>query len=367
MTALFVYLKFKRKGSFFMAEAKQNKNGTWTVLVYSHTITQNGKPKRIYQRFTSDKKKECEQMAKEFEVNRKYQKLPTGMTVSEAIQKYIDLKSNILSPSTIRAYRIIQKSKYPLIGHIRLNKLTNEMIQSEINQEAAKHSPKYIRNIYALLTASLEMFAPEFHTHFSYPDCRKKDISIPSAADINALLAASPSDDQSLAVKLAAFLGLRRGEICGLHVDDIDLWNEKISVRRSVVLTPEKKWIEKVPKTKAGRRDLLIPAVLRADLEKAVEGKAHSDKLLSISPSQISDSFETMRKQAKINYCTFHALRHYYASVMLANNVPNKYAMEMMGHETENMLNRVYQHTMSEKKKKVASQIDAYFSETFLQ
>lgn len=42
-----------------MAEAKRNKNGTWTILVYSHTITKNGKPKRIYQRFTAEKKKDC--------------------------------------------------------------------------------------------------------------------------------------------------------------------------------------------------------------------------------------------------------------------------------------------------------------------
>lgn len=350
-----------------MAEAKQNKNGTWTILVYSHTITKNGKPKRIYQRFTAEKKKECEQMAKEFEVNHKQAKMPNDLTVSEAVGKYIDLKSNILSPSTIRAYRIIQRSKFPQIGHIRLNRLTNELIQSEINQEAAVHSPKYIRNIYALLTATLDMFAPEFRIHISYPDHRKKDISIPSAADIGTLLAVSPSDDQSLAVKLAAFLGLRRGEICGLHAEDVVLAEDKICIRRSKVLTPDKKWVEKVPKTKAGRRDLVIPSVIRSDIEKALEGKSPSDSLINLSPSQVSDNFETMRKQAKIDHCTFHSLRHYYASVMLANNVPNKYAMEMMGHETENMLNRVYQHTMSEKKKKVASQIDAYFSETFVQ
>ncbi len=181
-----------------MAEAKQNKNGTWTILVYSHTITKNGKPKRIYQRFTAEKKKDCERMAKEFEVNRKKDKLPNDLTVSEAVKKYINLKSNILSPSTIRGYQMIQKTKYPIIGHIKLNRLTNELIQSEINQEVAKHSPKYIQNIYALLTASMEMFAPEFRYHFSYPDYRKKDIDIPSESDIRLLLDVSPLADQSL-------------------------------------------------------------------------------------------------------------------------------------------------------------------------
>lgn len=349
-----------------MAEAKQNKNGTWTILVYSHTITKNGKPKRIYQRFTAEKKKDCERMAKEFEVNRKQDKMPNDLTVSEAVKKYIDLKSNILSPSTIRGYQMIQKTKYPIIGHIKLNRLTNELIQSEINQEAARHSPKYIRNIYALLTASLEMFAPEFRYHFSYPDYRKKDIDIPSADDIRRLLDVSPLADQSLAVKLAAFLGLRRGEICGIHVDDVDMGSKILHVRRSVVLSPDGKWVEKPPKTKAGRRDMVIPPIILDDVNAAMDGKSKTDKLVNLNPSQISDYFDTMIRQSGINKCTFHSLRHYYASVMLANNVPNKYAMEMMGHETENMLHRVYQHTMNDKKKAVASQINQYFSDNFI-
>ena len=52
---------------------------------------------------------------------------------------------------------------------------------------------------------------------------------------------------------------------------------------------------------------------------------------------------------------------------MLANNVPNKYAMEMMGHETENMLQRVYQHTMDNKKKEISHQLNQYFSDNFVQ
>ncbi len=349
-----------------MAEAKRNKNGTWTILVYSHTITKNGKPKRIYQRFTADKKKDCERLAKEFELNRKHEKLPNDLTVSEAVAKYIALKTNILSPSTIRSYELIQKTKFPLIGHIRLNKLTNELIQSEINQEAAHHAPKYIRNIYGLLTVSLQMFAPEFRTHFSYPDYRKKEIVIPSADDISRLLRLSAPFDQILAVKLAAFLGLRRGEICGIHVNDVNLSNGRLHVRRSVVLANDKTWIEKEPKTKAGRREMVIPPFLEEDLQKAIAGKLPNDKLVHLTPNQISDNFETMVKQAGIPKCTFHALRHYFASVMLANNVPDKYAMEMMGHETTNMLQRVYQHTMQEKKKAVASQINQYFSDTFI-
>ena len=350
-----------------MANAKKNKHGTWTILVYSHTITQkNGKEKRIYQRFTAKNKKDCERMAKEFEVNKKPEKIQTDMTIYEAIKSYIEIKSNVLSPSTLRSYNLMLETKFPLIKDIKLTKLTNENIQREINTEAATLSPKYIRNIYGLLTATLQMFAPSFKTHFSYPDYRRKEISIPTTAEINQLLSI-PNEpfEQLLAVKLAAFLGLRRGEICGIHVSDIILPTRQIYIRRSVVLSPDKQWIEKEPKTKAGRRELLIPEILIDDISKALEGKNPEDKLISLTPSQISDRFKTMIKQAKISKCTFHSLRHYFASIMLANNIPNKYAKELMGHETSYMLENVYQHTMNAKKRAISNQINDFFSSEF--
>ena len=46
---------------------------------------------------------------------------------------------------------------------------------------------------------------------------------------------------------------------------------------------------------------------------------------------------------------------------MLSMGVPDKYAMERMGHASTNMLKNVYQHTMSEKSREVAASIDAFF------
>ena len=46
---------------------------------------------------------------------------------------------------------------------------------------------------------------------------------------------------------------------------------------------------------------------------------------------------------------------------MLALGVPDKYAMERMGHATNNMLKTVYQHTMKSKQNEVASMVDNYF------
>lgn len=46
---------------------------------------------------------------------------------------------------------------------------------------------------------------------------------------------------------------------------------------------------------------------------------------------------------------------------MLALGVPDRYAMERMGHATPNMLKAVYQHTMQHKSREVSDQVNSYF------
>ena len=46
---------------------------------------------------------------------------------------------------------------------------------------------------------------------------------------------------------------------------------------------------------------------------------------------------------------------------MLSLGVPDKYAMQRMGHATPNMLKNVYQHLMDDKNEEVTEQINRYF------
>ena len=48
---------------------------------------------------------------------------------------------------------------------------------------------------------------------------------------------------------------------------------------------------------------------------------------------------------------------------MLEKNVPNKYAMERMGHATDYMLKKVYQHTFDKAHKRFEKDIEDYFDE----
>lgn len=93
------------------------------------------------------------------------------------------------------------------------------------------------------------------------------------------------------------------------------------------------------------------------------EAAADADRLMHITPTELTKRFCILIKKSGIPHCRFHDLRHYNASVMLSLGIPDKYAMQRMGHATPVMLKRVYQHLMDEKEKEVADQMTAYMEQ----
>lgn len=337
-----------------MAKAKQLPSGKWRTRVYSHTEIVNGKEKRIYESFTADTKKESEFMAAKFAMD-KNSITKANMTVQEALESYINNKSNILSPATIRPYRLNAKNHYNSIKHIPVDKLTSAMVQAEINALVGKGlSPKTIRNIYMLLISALKEAKPELKIDCKLPQKDKRRITVPTKLDIKKLLEQAKGDpEMTLAIKLGAFMGLRRSEVCAITYDDVDFENKKLFINKALVINEKKEYVVKGTKTASGTRVLDIPEVVLADLKSV-------PLPLGIKPSQVSDRFIDIAKRGEVK-CRFHDLRHYYASVMLSLGVPDKYAMERMGHATPDMLKTVYQHTFEDKQAEITSKLDAFF------
>ena len=100
-----------------------------------------------------------------------------------------------------------------------------------------------------------------------------------------------------------------------------------------------------------------MPGKVAELLEKADEN-GYAVKLTAIS---ISKRLDTVMKKAGIPHIRFHDLRHYYASVCLLLNMPERYAMEFMGHSTPGMLKK-YQHIMDDEKKRLGDQLSNYFN-----
>ena len=334
-----------------MANAKKLKSGNWRVLAYvGKHVTKSG-----YKSFTAPTKKEAERLAAAFTPPEPQGDTP-NITVGQAIDNYIAMKDAVLSPSTIRAYKIVRHTMLQSLMEIAVFELTQSDVQQAVNQDAAAgKSPKTLRNAHGLLRAAIGMERPDFALHTTLPQKKKPDIKIPTKEEIDQLIAAADPELAS-AIQLAAVLGLRRSEICALEWDDIQ--NGILTVNKASVRDSENQWKIKAPKSYAGYRILTLPDILSKQFEKRGNGK-----IFSFKPDDISWHFSSLQRRCfgAVRY-RFHDLRHYNASVMLALGIPNKYAMERMGHASDNMLKAVYQHTMQDKQKEIAEQLNRFFN-----
>lgn len=340
-----------------MAKAKKLPSGRWRVRV---CLGKDENGKYIYRSFTEDTKKEAEYSAAEFLMEFREENSPKNRTLLDACESYIASKDKVLSPSTIRGYATITKNRLPKLMKMRLMDIKQADIQAAINEDAITHSPKSVRNAHGFISAVFALYRPDFTLHTTMPAPHSKAVHVPDNAEISRLISCIDDSELLKAVMLAAFGSLRRSEICALTVEDV----QGDTVRVCKAMIPDKDHVYVVKnsaKSKAGNRTITLPH----EVIKKLVPMDGTDRIVNITPHQISKKFSRILKENGIPHFRFHDLRHYQASILHAMGVPDKYIMERGGWKTSGTLKNIYQHTMDEKRKNVEIQICHFFATEF--
>jgi len=284
------------------------------------------------------------------------------MTVGEAIDAYIDNLTGVLSQSTIRRYRKDREKFFRSLMSVKLSEWTQPAIQFAVSSEAKKYAPKSIHCAHGLLSAALDIYLPDFVLKTNLPPIPEPDLMIPEEKDVQALLMRIEGTWLEAAVLLGACGGMRRSEICGLKFTDINTERNSITIRRAVVKDENGKWVvQERTKTVKSKREVLLPAFI---IDKLLRLPHDSEFIINRVPDTVSKEFIDARDAIGLK-CRFHDLRHYNASIMLALNIPDKYAMERMGYSTPATLKKVYQHTMAGKRAEVNDAINSHMNSMF--
>lgn len=333
-----------------MAKAKQLPSGSWRVRVYDNELK-----KQIS--FTSKLtgkagKAEAELMAREYQLGRK-QKREQGRTVGECIDEYIAIKENILSPTTIEGYRKEKRNSLADLCSIPVSELTETQIQAHINRLALTKSPKTIRNAHGLLSAALNVYAPDMRLRTTLPQKQKKIKQLP---EVSAIMEALRGTDIELPCLMALWLGMRMSEIRGAKRSNIH--NGVLTIKDTVVNVAGKPVEREQTKTVESTRMLPIPKPL-LDMINALPPE--QDIIITMPDYTIRKHLYALQEEKQLEHFSFHDLRHLNASVMLALGIPDKYAMERGGWSSNNIMKSVYQHTFSEERKAADEKINNYF------
>ena len=267
------------------------------------------------------------------------------------LDHYIEAKQNVLSPTTITNYKKIRRLDFQRLMIVPVRELTSERMQVEINIMAATKSPKTVRNAYGLITAALAMYAPEIHLRVTLPKKKQVAYNLPTTEQIYTMLNHA-SENLTTAIMLAAFCGLRRGEIAALTSDDVH--DNVIHVKAAAVRGADGKMTIKAPKTYTSDRYIPMPDFVYQHI------KDKRGRVCPIALNSITRRFQELRD--KLGYkCRFHDLRHYYASSLHAIGVQDQYIMKFGGWKSDAVLKSVYRGTLTDFERNSADKITAYF------
>lgn len=335
-----------------MATAKKLKSGSWRCLVYD--CMEGGK--RKYKSFTAPTKKEAEHKATQYlmEKDEKKKANSNENLFRDELEKYIVAKEAVLSPSTIRGYRNIQKmlsEKYSAFCSTKLSRISQDDVQEVISDLSKTKSPKTVRNYHGLISS---VIGSNLVLNTTMPQKIQPDLYIPSDNEIQALVNAVRDTELEIPVLLGAFCMMRRGEICGLSMDDIK--GNTIHVHHSLVLGTDKKWHLKAPKTETSDRYIEAPDFVTDRIRE-------TGHITDLNPHSITIMFQRVLDRNHINHFRFHDLRHYSASIRHALGIPDAYIMADGGWRSDKVLKSVYRHAMDDRKKEMSNKANSHFSE----
>ena len=333
-----------------MAKAKKLKSGSYRCLVYDYT---DGTGKRQYESFTADTRREAERLAAEYAATKEIKKRPDNMTVYEALDKYIQVKEGVLSPTTVRTYKSARRTHFDDIGNLSIRDITNTTIQAWVSDLTKRLSPKTIANTYGFLAATLDMFLPDLRLKIVLPQKKDAHFYTPSDADIKTLLMQISGTELEIAVLLAAFGTLRRGEICALT--DQDIHGDYITVNKAYVRDEHNEWVLKEPKTFSSNRTIELPHFV---IEKM---SGISGQIIKVHPDALSERFRRAIRSSGLQKFRFHDLRHYSASILHAIGVPDQYIMQRGGWASDHVMKAVYRNTIDEETTKQNAKIISHF------
>lgn len=295
---------------------------------------------------------------------------------TDFLLKWLRVAKSTVKLTTYASYEMMATKiiiPYFQILNIKLKELTTEDIQDFYSAQLERVSANTVIHYHAVIHRALK-YAVKIKTIQSNPAVNverpRKEKFIGSFYDkkeINALFDIIQGHPLEVAIKLAAFYGLRREEIIGLKWTAIDFENNTLTIQHTVTeCNLDGKHIEvasDTAKTDSSLRTMPLVTNFRAMLLAKKEKQEHYRKLCGRSyckeyldyifvnemgerwkPRYLSDGFKRILEQNGLRRIRFHDLRHTCASLLLANNVPMKNIQEWLGHSDFSTTANIYAH-----------------------
>lgn len=274
--------------------------------------------------------------------------ISSNMPLKQACEAYIESKSNILSPSSVRGYKGIIKQFSDSFGNTSLDILTKPMVQTEVNRYSADHSPKSTSNFSGFIVSVLKYYGNDIG-NITLPQKEKKNSYIPTEEEVKRIFNAFKGSLYEAPILLSG-MGLRKSEVCALQITDLSEDNI-LTINKAKVQGADNKWVVKSTKTTDSTRTVVLPPYL-ADLIRK-QGFIYNGY-----PNVLYVKLTQMQDKLGIPHFSFHKMRHFFASYMHDLGYSDKQIQEMGGWKTDRVMKTVYTHAMEMEQAKISAAND---------
>lgn len=301
---------------------------------------------------------------------------------------------NLRNTSYERMRRITHRI-YPIIGHMRMDKITSRHIQQLINELALNgknelngnslsrkiiiHHLSFVSVVFSY-AVKMGMLSYNPCQNVSVPKGEAKEKEIYTLEEIAKVFELLDKEDVPTKYraffKLAVYSGFRRSELLGLEWKDIDWNNNLISVKRTSNYVAGKGMYTDTTKTKKSQRTLKFAdyvmemlGKLKDEQDKEIEQLGdkwyYTDRIFvgwDGKPMNINTPYKWFRDfctKNHLKFCDIHSLRHLNASLLINGGVDIVAVSGALGHSQVSTTGNIYSHMFQEARAKNSEVIAA--------
>lgn len=276
-----------------------------------------------------------------------------------AIDDFISIRENVLSPATVRGYDTIKRNRFKWLMQKNVYDITKEDVQRAVSEDAKEVGGKTLKNAYGLVKTVLCQYKVDV-SGVNLPQVKKTEKKYPQPREIGKLIDAVKGDSCEVEILIAVWMGLRRSEIIGIHWDCVDFKNSTIKVMRSVVPDKDNHWVEKdIPKNESSQRTVSCPDYIMRKL-KDMYTPGKTGRVFKIHPDTLRKHIHRVCERAGIVDTSTHGLRHVNAAIMMSAGVPTHLAMKRGGWSSEDTYRKTYSYIFKKDEEDADAKIDDY-------
>ena len=268
----------------------RNRGDYWQVKVYAGRDLLTGRERYEYDRARTKREAERVEAALKTKVAEGRHRSTAARTVADLVERWYQWRQGVkeISPTTLEGYRRqIDQRIIPALGRIPVRRLDVETLDTfyaELRRRGKAGgqplSASTVRAVHTVLSGSLRQavawgWIPHNPARLATPpSVQRSDVAPPPVEQVAGLLATALERNAKLGLflRLAVVLGARRGELCALRWQHVDLDRGEVLLERGVVYVTGQPLIDKATKTRSKRRlalDAGTVELLRAHRERA--------------------------------------------------------------------------------------------------